>query len=221
MNFMQFKKVILIWTLALVFVAFNVTAEVASIAFADSISVPVPLSVQQEKSIELFHEIFQTTLENNGEVNLDRITELYWQIINSCPDVPLAQESHWRLIESFFKYYQPPQTGEALLLFAQFKSRYPDSPLMNVVKYTMARGLYVNKFWHDLLELESAGVEEFFATGTLTSPLPLFYYSEAHFHLNQIEEAVRGYQALLNYSPDTRLAQMAAEKLAQMTQERK
>ena len=218
MNFLQLKKAIFMCTLSSVVLAFSPAAEVASIVYADSTRVSLPLSVQQNKSMELFHEIFQISLENDKSTNLDRIADLYWQIINTCPDVPLAQESHWRLIESFFKEYQPAQTEEALFLFEQFKKKYPDSPLMNVVRYTMARGLYVNKLWHELLELQSSVDLQNFGTENPTSPLPIFYYSEAYFHLGEIEEARKGFQALIDYFPDTRLAHMAAERLAQISQ---
>lgn len=217
MNILQLKNVSLVCAMFLIFLVYITAGEGDKRAFADAMDSSQSLSVQQKKSVELFHEVFQITLENDKQANLDRIAELYWQIITTCPDAPLAQESHWRLIESYFTDYQPPRSEEALLLFKQFQSKYPDSPLMKVVRHTMARGLYMNKLWSDLLELEADGFAEFLATGEMTSPLPLFYYSEANFHLNEIDEAKKGYLILVERFPGTHVAQLGAEKLVQIS----
>ncbi len=201
MKIQQSKNVFLVCTLLLTFLAYSTVVGVNKSACADLAESSLPFAVQQSKSMELFHEIFQISQEDDKFANIDRITDLYWQIIKECPDAPLAQESHWHLIETYLTYFQPPQVDEALLLFKQFKSRYPDSPLMNVLQDTMAKGLYANRFWNDLHELEASMVAKFFATGKPQSPMPIFYYSEASFHLNEIDEAIKGYQALLDFFP--------------------
>lgn len=183
---------------------------------ADPDPAPLSVSTQQDKSGELFQEIFALTLDGNKPVVLDRITGLYFRIIHECPDTPLAQESHWRLIESFFADYRPARTDEALALFEQFRRRYPTSPLNTAVKYTVARGLYMNQEWDELLAMQTEVVEAFFLTGKLNSPLPVFYYAEANFHLQALEKAEKGYRALIDQYPDSRVARMATTKMGQI-----
>jgi len=134
--------------------------------------------------------------------NLEQMIALYEQIINSCPDVPLAQESYWRLIEISFKDFNPPKKDRALSLYKEFRTRYPDSPLRNVVEATLRRLLYLHEYWNDLVVLTSPNTEDFSDPKALKSPLPMFFYSEAKFHLKDLNEASKGYRAILKYFPE-------------------
>ena len=175
-----------------------------------------PLELQQQESVKLFKQIYKLSSENNKANHLERITELYLQIIQNCPDAPLAQESHFLLIELFFNDYTPPLKEKAADLFRQFKDKYPHSRSMGVIKYAVAKGFFANKFWEDLVRLESSSVKKYFTTGKIDSPLSLFYYSEAKYNLYEFEAAVKGYSALVENFPDTLVTQIAVKKLAQI-----
>ena len=175
-----------------------------------------PLALQQQESVELFKQIYKLSSENNKADHLEQITELYLKIIQNCPDAPLAQESYFLLIELFFNDYTPPLKEKAAGLFRQFKDKYPHSRSTGVIKYAVAKGFFTNKFWGDLVQLESSSVKEYFATGKIDSPLSLFYYSEAKYNLYEFEAAVKGYSALVENFPDTLIGQTAVKKLAQI-----
>ena len=175
-----------------------------------------PLALQQQESLELFKQIYKLSSENSKADQLERITELYLQIIQNCPDAPLAQESYFLLIELFLNDYRPPLKEKAVELFRQFKEEYPHSRSTGVIKYAVAKGFFANNFWQELIQLESSSVKEYFVTGKIDSPLSLFYYSEAKYNLHEYDEAVKGYSALVKNFPDTLIAQTAVKKLAQI-----
>ena len=177
-----------------------------------------PVSTQQQEAAGLYKKIFELSLEKNKAGYLEKRTELYGWIIQNCPDAPLAQESYFKLIELFFNEYTPPLKEKATELFAQFKSRYPDSRAVGVVKYAVAKGLFATKSWEDLVQLESSAVEDYFDTGKIDSPLSLFYYSEAKYNLDDFEAAGKGYSALVENFPDTLVAQPAQKKMVRIDQ---
>jgi len=174
---------------------------------------PLSKEEQQKRSVELFRRIFDLSRSNDRPAHLNQMMDLYYQIIEHYPDAPLAQESYWRLIEICFKDFQPPKKDKALSLYKEFQGRYPDSPLKNVVNFTMTRLLYLNGFWNDLLAFTSPGKEDFSNPKASRSPLPIFFYSEAKFHLNDFQEASRGYRAILEYFPDSHMAVTAGKRM--------
>jgi len=172
---------------------------------------------QQKRATEVFHQIFKLSRNNKKRAgNLEQMIALYTQIITHYPDVPLAQESYWRLIEMFFRDFNPPKKDQALTLYKEYGNRYPDSPLRRAVKGTMTRLLYLNKYWNELLVFTSVCAEDFDDPKRLKSPLPLFYYSEAKLHLNDFKESSRGYEVIVNYFPDSRMARTAKKRMAEI-----
>jgi len=171
---------------------------------------------QQKKAIKVFYHIFELSRSKKRAGNLKQIIALYTEIINCYPDVPLAQETYWRLIEMFFREFNPPKKDEALRLYKEYKNRYPYSPLRGKVKGTMIRLLYLNKYWNELLVFTSFCTKDFNNPKKLKSPLPMFYYSEAKFRLNDLKEAFRGYEVIVKYFPDSRMAGTAKKRMAKI-----
>jgi len=175
---------------------------------------------QQKRAIEIFYNIFELSRAKERAANLEQMIALYYRIINQYPDVPLAQESYWRLIEMFFKDFNPPQKDKALSLYNEYRGRYPDSPLRNAVEGTITRSLYLNGYWNELLVFTSPSGEEFKDPQKLKSPLTMFYYSEAKFRLNDFKEAFRGYEVILKYFPDSRMAGTAKKRMAEINRKK-
>lgn len=181
-----------------------------------SVSANQPISLQKQESLKLFKKIFELSSDKQEAGHFDRIAKLYNQIIQNCPDAPLAQESYFKLIELYFSAYTPPLQEKATELFGQFKRSYPESRLFGVIKYAMAKGYFACKSWQDLAQLESSPVAEYFATGKIDTPLSLFYYSEAKYNLGEIEEATKGYRALVENFPETLVARTAENKIVRI-----
>ena len=167
---------------------------------------------QQEKAFKLFRQIFEMSSGVERAVNFSRMQELYQQIIVECPDAPLAQESYLRLITMAFES-EPPQTKNALSLFERFKKKYPNSPLMNSIRSTLTKLLYGTQAWQELLDMESPLVEQYFVSGKIASPVSIFYYAEANYHLQAYSEAAKGYRAIIDNYGETRMAPIAALRM--------
>ena len=115
-----------------------------------------------------------------------------------------------------FEDFQPPKKDKALSLYKEFNGRYPDSPLKNVLEVTMTRLLYQNGYWYDLLAFTSPGEADFSNPKASKSPLPIFFYSEAKFHLRDFLEASRGYRAILEHFPDSHMAMTARKRMEEI-----
>lgn len=208
------RTTIAIAALMLIFCSFNLAAGVQD---KEAAGVPakrlsqVPVEEQQKKATELFNTIYAISQRGERSAKLDEMIGLYQQIINDCPDVPLAQESSWRLIEMYFRDFNPPKKDEALSLFAQFKSRYPGSPLGNAVEGAITRALYLNGAWTDLLALTAPVAQQ--DPAKLESPLPVYYYAEAKYQLKDLKEAGKGYEIIVRQFPKSQLAGPAKARL--------
>ncbi|MEW6218268.1 MAG: tetratricopeptide repeat protein [Thermodesulfobacteriota bacterium] len=176
---------------------------------------PMSRDDQEKRAMALFSTIHDLAQGPDRTANLGRMTDLYQEIIDQCPDVPLAQESYWRLIEMDLRDYQPPRVAAALARRAQLRSRYPASPVLPAAEISMARALYLNGSWAELLQLS--------ATATASpdridskSPLWLFYRAESQSQLGDLTAARQGFQTLIDRYPDGQLAGRARQRLAEL-----
>ena len=48
----------------------------------------------------------------------------------------------------------------------------------------------------------------------------MFYYSEAKFRLNDLKEAFRGYEVIVNYFPDSVMARTAKKRMAEINRKK-
>lgn len=176
-------------------------------------TVQLTIEEQQKQSLDLFNKILELSQENDRSTVLDKMSEIYFQIIDQYPDAPLAQESYWRLVEIYLKDYRPPRKEEALLLYQELKNRYPDSPLKDPVQSSISRFFYTNQMWNDLIAFERPYVEEFIKSGKLANPTHLFLFSEAKLNLKDVKEAYKGYKIVLKFFPQSSEAKIAQERM--------
>ncbi|OGQ98640.1 MAG: hypothetical protein A2521_16365 [Deltaproteobacteria bacterium RIFOXYD12_FULL_57_12] len=170
----------------------------------------------QQKAVDIFKEIYSLAQTSERAANLEKIITLYTQIITLYPEVPLAQESYWRLIEIYLQDFQPPEKDKALELFAEFNKKYPDSPLRNAINYSLSRFLYTNEQWPDLAALEEQLARSFLETGESRLPLSVFYFAEAKYHLKDFAEAKKVYVLLIKKFPDSSMAGQAKKRITEM-----
>jgi len=197
--------------------AFPAAVWSAAAPLASSASGQVRLSPeeQQQKAIEKFHQIYNLARAENRSDNLDQMGALYRQIIHECPDVPLAQESYWRLIELLLRDVQPPRPEEALGLFKEFLATYPDSPLAGAVQETAMRMFFLGGSWQEL----SAACEQIVAKRPgADAPMPLYYCAETRLHFGDRAAAAQEFAAVAERFPESRPAAMAKERLAELEQ---
>jgi hypothetical protein len=154
------------------------------------------------KSLELFNEILNITWSSNDRQSfLPRIEALYTQIIIKYPDTPLAQESYWRLIAVYINDYSPPNFDKAKARYNEFRVKYPLSPVRVFVDDTIGNGYYKHEKWNSLLELSRPIYNEYIESGKRTQPFLMFMYSEANYHLGNIDEAEKGYKIVSELYP--------------------
>jgi len=174
----------------------------------------LPLDEQKRLAFDVFNEILTVSQGEDRFANLDRMTSLYLKIVNEYPDAPLAQESFLRLVSMFLRDYDPPREDEALALYEYFLKRYPGSPLKNAVENTVSRYYYGTSQWKKLKDFVSPHIRRFVETGDLKTPVHLFFFTEAKFHLGDYREAYKGYRIIQKRFPGSSDARVAASRLA-------
>ena len=65
----------------------------------------------------------------------------------------------------------------------------------------MGNGYYKYEKWNSLLELSRPLYNEYIESGKRTHPYLMFMYSEANYHLGNIEEAEKGYKIVSELYP--------------------
>lgn len=95
---------------------------------------------QEKKAFQLFEEILNVVQDSAGEESFAKVEKLYLEIINTCPDIGLAQESSWRLFSKYFDQGSPEGKAKAKELYASFIKRYPNS----VFREPMARKMGIS-----------------------------------------------------------------------------
>ena len=196
----------------------KVESQAPSLAVHDKENVALSLEEQIRLSSKEFIKIYELSPGKDRSANLEQIINQYYLIINQYPDAPLAEESYWHLIKIMVNDFQPAKKSEALELYNKFITNYPDSILRNVAADTLMRFYYHNKLWHDLLEMTAPYINEMKLIASLETPVPVFLYAEAQFHLDDIQEASKGYEAILNYFPDTLMARIAKVRIIDIKQ---
>ena len=89
---------------------------------------------QKEQAYEIFKQILELTDAPERQENLPQIKKLYRQIIDTYPDVGLAQESYLRLVLLAKEENSPSGDKEAAELYQEFAEKYPDSRLRKVIE---------------------------------------------------------------------------------------
>ncbi|MBI4823453.1 MAG: tetratricopeptide repeat protein [Nitrospirae bacterium] len=172
--------------------------------------------VQQEKSMEVFEEILELTLEEDRQAQVPKMEIAYKRIISEYPDSVLAGESYLRLIMINLNDYAPPKIQEAEEIYQEFLRKYPNSSLRLTIEDTIARFYYKNYLWQKLFEFCTPQVREFVKSGRLNSPFFLFLFSEANFNLGDLIEAEKGFKIIRELFPSSTEAIIANDRLKEI-----
>jgi hypothetical protein len=165
-----------------------------------------------------FIKIYELSQGKDRSANLEEIINQYYLIINQYPDAPLAEESYWHLVKIMLYEFQPARKNEAVELYKTFIVNYPDSLLKNVIADTLMRFYYRNKLWDDLQIMTAPYINEIILAETPETPVPIFLYAEATFHLAGLQEASRWYELIINSFPDSLMARIAKAKMTDSKQ---
>lgn len=147
---------------------------------------------------------------------LPRMEELYFELINEFPDVPVAQESYWKLIDIYVKDYSPPLYDKAEALYEKFLKEYPRSGLRELVDKTLGISFYRNKEWERLLRFSTPEFMEYGRGEKAPFPFLIFMYAEASFQLGNFDEAEKGFMIVLEKFPQLNEEKKAKARIAEI-----
>jgi tetratricopeptide (TPR) repeat protein len=172
---------------------------------------------REKKAFEKFNEILIVRRSSRDrKAVLPKMEQLYVQLIDEYPDVPVAQESYWKLVEIYTKDYSPPLYDKAEELYDEFVEKYPESGLKRVVDKTLALSFYINKEWERLLRLCDPEFKKYIEEGISPYPLLIFMYAEANFHLRNFEEAEKGFKIVMEDFPQLNENRRAKDRIKHM-----
>lgn len=206
----------------LVVVLFLIPACVTPLKTADDKKPPVagkklPVEEQEKKVNELFGRILSLTEEAEDRQSvIPQMEALYDEIINNYPDVPLVEETYWRLIALSVEDLKPPKVDKAEKLYKDFLRIYPNSTLTFNIEQALGQFYYANKMWDRLLKIFTPYVRKFIATGKLDRPYHLFMFSEAKFNLGDLIEAEKGYKIVIEFFPKTTEGETSKKRLEEI-----
>ena len=109
-------------------------------------SLESPASVQQltpaeqeKRAYEILEEILQLSDAVYRKENIPQIKALYREIIETCPDTGMAQESFLRLVLLAKENKTAEGNAEAEQVYQEFLQRYPDSRLQRIIENELAK----------------------------------------------------------------------------------
>jgi tetratricopeptide (TPR) repeat protein len=148
------------------------------------------------------------------ESALPKMEELYIELINEYPDVPVAQESYWKLIEIYVNDHSTPQYDKAEKLYNDFVSNYPQSGFKGLIEKTLALKYYINKEWERLLDLSAPEYKKYIEDGKTPLPLLIFMYAEANFRLGNFDEAEKSFEIVIEKFPQLNENKRAMDRIS-------
>ncbi len=176
----------------------------------------LPPAEQEQKALGVFEEMLAMTADVDRTEVLPQLESGYLKVINEYPDSEFAQESYWFLIRMYLDDYTPPLTGEAEMLYGEYKMKHPDSGLKVILDDTMIRFFYRNYLWEKLIEYTTPAVKGFIQTGSLNGPFYLFLYSEAKMNTGDAPEAEKGYKIIMQMFPSSKEALVSKDRLKEL-----
>jgi TolA-binding protein len=171
---------------------------------------------RKDQAYEIFEEILILTETSNIKDSFPKIESLYFKIIHEYPDTALAQECYWRLVILYVEKSTPPLFEKAENTYAEFLKKYPQSVIKHLIEDTLSKSYYKKGKWKKLLELNLPAAEEYYKTGKLSNPAPLFMYAEAQFNLGDIGAAEKAYKSLVDSFPKSRMTSSAKKRLEEI-----
>ena len=202
-----------IWILCSLFMCLPViscvTPENGSVSRGRQMSV----REQSEGAIEALEEISRLIESSDRKKILSRIEAAYLDIIKKYPDSLLVHECYTKLMLIYLTEYVPPEQKKAELLYDEFVKRYSDSDERHSVVDILGEIYYRNGEWRKLMQLYSPAIKRFIVKRELASPMAMLMYSEAKFHLGDMDEARKGYNIVIIYFPNSIESSMAKKRL--------
>jgi tetratricopeptide (TPR) repeat protein len=182
-----------------------------------------PLMKEREaEAFKKFNEILEISQSSRDRDSvLPRMEELYIELINEYPDVPVAQESHWKLIEIYINEHSPPQYEKAEKLYKVFASNYPESGFKGLIEKTLALKYYISKEWERLLNISAPEYKEYIESGKPPLPLLIFMYAEANFWLGNLDEAEKSFEIVIKDFPVLNENKRAMDRLHHIKKSRR
>ena len=171
------------------------------------------LTDRKAEAYEIFEEILVLTETSDMKDAFPKIESLYYKIIHEYPDTALAQECYWRLVTLYVEKSTPPLFEKAENTYAEFLKKYPESVIRFLIEDTLSKSYYKEEKWKKLLKLNLPAVEDYYKTGKLSNPAPLFMYAEAQYNLGDIGAAEKAYRSLVDSFPKSRMTSTAQERL--------
>lgn len=169
---------------------------------------------REKKAFEKFNEVLIVKRSSmDKKTVLPKMEKLYLELIEEYPDVPVAQEGYWKLFEMYTKDYSPPLYDKAEKLYDEFVTNYPQSGLKGLVDKTLALSYYINKDWERLLKLCEPEFRKYTKEEKPPYPLLIFMYAEANFHLNNFDEAEKGFRIVMDKFPQLNENRRAKDRI--------
>ena len=85
-----------------------------------------------------------------------------------------------------------------------------------LIEDTLSKSYYKEEKWKKLLKLNLPAVEDYYKTGKLSNPAPLFMYAEAQYNLGDIGAAEKAYRSLVDSFPKSRMTSTSQERLEEI-----
>ncbi len=220
------KKGRLLFILLLAFLIMDCAPRVSKKTTVQSEALKAPeqteqheqLSPQEQKirSLEVFKKILRLRESATGPEVVKEAEALYNEIIQKYPASPLAQESYLHLIKLYLRDYSPPEIQKAETVYSKFIEQYPTSPLRARAEDLMTRFYYGFRMWKKLIHLHKGRIKKFAQTGNIDNIDYLFFYSEALYHLGDLQEAEKGYKWVIKKAPQSNTALKAKNRLQEI-----
>ncbi|MEW6217986.1 MAG: hypothetical protein AB1634_00445 [Thermodesulfobacteriota bacterium] len=99
---------------------------------------PPRVVTAEEKAYALFGDILALGQSADRAAVRPQMEELYRTIIRDYPEMALAQEASWRLLNLLLEDGTPEGRTRAEELYAQFKDRYPGSRFQGLLEKSLA-----------------------------------------------------------------------------------
>ena len=157
---------------------------------------------QEEKSMVKMNEILEITSTKKKEEAIPFIISGYRDIMENYPESFMAEEGYYRLMIINLRDYYPPKIKEAEAIYKEYFRRYRKPRIGMSMTGDLARYYYANGMWEKLSRFTVPFMREFAKSGKYGDTVFLFLYTESRFHLEDYNEARKGYNIVLKNSAE-------------------
>lgn len=178
----------------------------------------MPVEKQEELAMQTYQQMLELTAERSRYEVLDQLRDGYYKVINEYPDSFLAEESYLRLILHYLHDYEIPREDDAERLYKEYFEKYPKPRMNNAINDALSRHYYEFGRWEKLAKFTTPFMRAYVKEGKFANTIYLFFYSESKFRLGEYDEARRGFRIIMRLFPDTKEADHAKKRLAEINE---